>query len=205
MLGRKRFVQRGMVILAFTSFSVGTGFEVQTIAPENPQIVTLKNDSLLSQNKRSAKKDTSKTSETIADNATGVVITTSGNSLENLADDEVFIEETKVKREFVLEEEFKLWRIYVSKGRKTIDYRKVEVPYGTYFKKNHMDITEEVYNLETKDLPEGETKRYKRDEYEAKERERINQEIMNHFQIRSIPLDSAFIMNNSMNDTIQGR
>jgi hypothetical protein len=207
MLGRKNIVQCGMILLGLVTINESSGF-CKELSGDDPQIISFGSDSLSGKKKpyktkatkaTKAKKDTAKVIETTVNADNGVVITNSG--IENLKDDEVFVEETHIKREFVLEEDFKLWRIYVQKGRKMTDYRKIEVPFGTFYKKNQMDITEEMYNLETKDLPEGETKRYKRDEYEAREREKINEEIRKHYEFKVIPADSTNQNNSTNQDT----
>lgn len=202
MWGMNNMVKCGMVVLAFASIT--TGFASNPGSFDSFDGRGLKNDSLVPK-KGAVKNEVAKPDEsTIVTPNSGVTITTSGSySMETLKDDEVFIEKTHVKREIVLEEDFKLWRTYVQKGRKTTEYRKVETSYGTYFKKNQMDITEEGYLHETKDLPNGEIIRYKRDEYEAKERERIEEEIRKHFEIKTIPLDSLNQVPAPTLDTLQ--
>lgn len=197
MWGRKIIVQ-ALAVMSFVS--VGNASDIKSISyPElKTDFIASGKDSTKTKGKSKGKDSNKKTeAKATADaNANGVTITQSApepHPLDNLKIDEVYVEPTQVKREIVLEEDFKLWRINVQKGRKVTEYRKVEVPFGIYYKKNDLDITEEVYNLETKDIPEGETKRYMRDEYEKKEKERIAEEIRQHFQIKTIPLDSISV------------
>jgi hypothetical protein len=187
---RKELVLSGMIFFAFVSYSEGSTLK----SSFNPNYTTQEGDSLKNKNKKPAKADPAKTNtETVIGGKDGVVITSTGEAspFDNLKNDEVFVDETVVKREIVLEEEFKLWRIYVQKGRKMTEYRKVQVPFGTYCKRNELDITEEAFHQETKDLPEGEVKRFKRDDYEAKDRERIDAEIRERYEIKVVPMDST--------------
>lgn len=194
-----------MVVLALASFHEIFSFN-KPVYTDGAAMVSFESDSVKTKKKArpakkdvapSPRKDTAKATSADENAKRGVIITTSGTepSIENLKEDEIYVPATSVSREYVLEEDFKLWRIHVQKGRKTTTYRKVEVPFGTFYKKNQMDITEEFYNLETKDLPEGEVKRYMRDEFEAKERQRIEEELRNLYEIKTVPMDSAFNSN----------
>lgn len=120
----------------------------------------------------------------------GVRITTTVDDLDELVPEQPLI----VKKEIVVEPDYKFMKTIVHKGRKVTVYRMLEQDYGTYYKKNNMDITEELYLQETADLPEAETIRYSREEYEAMEKKRYEDELRKQLgEVRTIPLDSTYV------------
>ena len=44
----------------------------------------------------------------------------------------------------------KITRVIIVKNKKATEYKRAEFSFGTFFKKNGMDITENTYKLETK-------------------------------------------------------
>lgn len=89
------------------------------------------------------------------------VITIPGQERKWISD--VYYEELTVKRQFVEEENYKMLTTTIYKGTKIREYRKIEYSYGTFYKKNDVDITENLYLQGIEGLPESEITKVKKD------------------------------------------